>query len=213
MLLSNCHSFTVFSIFLIQINITQHKYILYILKYKIYTQFIKTNNNQIQSVNKSEQKYEMNNQEIINSDKNHDHFDLIKLSRYLHLGYEVNRNSESKTNDHDIDSNCKSLGHLIKSQRGKQVIEKIKEINKQTSDIISCKKYTISALAYCARNNDCIETKRAAYDCLSEICPLPFHLFEFLTQCEYYSGKLEDTKLLNNTRKKKNETQNDSKPE
>ncbi|KAK3590250.1 hypothetical protein CHS0354_041328 [Potamilus streckersoni] len=78
---------------------------------------------------------------------------------------------------------------LISVGRGKDTVTLIRQISLEGR--AAKQGPTIFALAICASSND-VETKKAAYDCLNEVCRIPTHLFMFVK----FAEGLEEAKKL-----------------
>ena len=105
--------------------------------------------------------------------------DLIRLKRFLCLGSEGGTYyCKEKTL---TEENVQCIKRLIADGKGKDTVDVICRFSvegrtaKQTS--------VLFALAVCARRGD-LDTKQHAYSCLSKICRIPTHLFEFVEVCD-----------------------------
>ena len=81
--------------------------------------------------------------------------------------------------------NVLALSRLIASSRGVEVVEEI--VNFSVEGRTAKQGPIIFALATCARSNH-LETKRKAYEVLSQVCRTPTHLFMFVDMCEKISN-------------------------
>ncbi|KAK3590251.1 hypothetical protein CHS0354_041329 [Potamilus streckersoni] len=77
--------------------------------------------------------------------------------------------------------NAKCFDRLISEGKGKELVKLIREISVEGR--AARQGSVIFGLAVCARSND-QETKKAAYECLNEVCRVPTHLFMFVKYAE-----------------------------
>ncbi|KAL3864379.1 hypothetical protein ACJMK2_006067 [Sinanodonta woodiana] len=109
--------------------------------------------------------------------------DMQRAHRFLIMGCEGGTYTASEQELKR--ENAKSIDRLIFDGKGKELVQLIRKISvearapKQGS--------TLFALAMCARSND-KETKKAAYECLNEVCRIPTHLFMFVKYAESESN-------------------------
>ncbi|KAL3864375.1 hypothetical protein ACJMK2_006065 [Sinanodonta woodiana] len=109
--------------------------------------------------------------------------DMQRAQRFLIMGCEGGTYTASEQQLKR--ENAKSIDRLISEGKGKELVKLIREISlegraaKQGS--------TLFGLAMCARSND-QETKKAAYECLNEVCRIPTHLFMFVKYAESESN-------------------------
>ena len=109
--------------------------------------------------------------------------DIDRVRRFLVLGSEGGTyyTKEQKLTR----ENAKTIDKLIKDGKGEEVVKTIVEFSvegrtaKQNSILF--------ALALCARQDDDIKTKKAAYAALNAVCRIPTHLFLFVEYCEAMS--------------------------
>ena len=120
---------------------------------------------------------------------------INRLKRYLVLGSE---SGSYYADGRELGlQNLKSLIELIKAGRGKEVVDIILEYSVEGK----CAKQTtiVYCLAVCARYHDgshsesYLETRRAAYKILPQVCRIPTDLFQFVKFCEDVSKGI-DTK-------------------
>lgn len=109
--------------------------------------------------------------------------DMTRLLRFLILGTEEGNYYYEEKELRRESVEC--IDRLIIQDRGIEVVKKIVEVSKAGR---ACKQNcTVYALAVCARSND-LETKKAAYDALSDVCQIPTDLFAFIKYCEDFSA-------------------------
>ena len=73
---------------------------------------------------------------------------------------------------------------LINDGKGKAAVEVLRKVSVERRNVKQ--NPLVFALALCARSND-LETKKAAYKVINEVCRIPTHLFMFIKFCEHES--------------------------
>ncbi|KAK3590249.1 hypothetical protein CHS0354_041327 [Potamilus streckersoni] len=109
--------------------------------------------------------------------------DMHRAQRFLIMGCEGGTYTASEQQLKR--ENAKSFDRLISEKKGKELVELIREISMEGR--AAKQGPTLFALAICARSND-VETKKAAYECLNEVCRIPTHLFMFVKFAESESN-------------------------
>ena len=109
--------------------------------------------------------------------------DMQRLRRFLCLGSE---GGTYYTSEKVLGrENAESIIRLITRGRGQEVVKEI--VTYSVEGRAAKQNPIIFALALCARNDD-VDTKRAAYKSLSQVCRIPTHLFAFVQFCEALSS-------------------------
>ena len=108
--------------------------------------------------------------------------DMDRFKRFLVLGSEGG--TFYITEKQLTKENCTLIIKLIKEGNGVELVKVIKEYSLDGR----CPKQgpLIFALSACCRLGD-VETKREAYDIVSDVCRIPTHLFMLITYCELLS--------------------------